>query len=135
MSTGDPEAIFLLDWQTGAAMGHYATGGYWITGLTFDPTSTFIAGIACHDASGHLIMWKRDESATSQGGLISPVRQLAVFATMEHAKLEEVKLRSSIHASFDEFEQIDMALRGTVAPEENQPGEDCVFVALDAGEK
>jgi WD40 repeat protein len=73
MGTGDPEAIFLLDWQTGEIRGRQATGGYRITGLTFDPTSTFIAGIACHDAWGHLIMWKREGAAANQGSKMAPL--------------------------------------------------------------
>ncbi|HEU5376951.1 MAG TPA: WD40 repeat domain-containing protein [Ktedonobacteraceae bacterium] len=55
---GAPERIFLLDRQTGEIMSHHAVGGYKITGLTFDPTSTFIAGIACHDNWGQLFLWK-----------------------------------------------------------------------------
>lgn len=55
---GAPEQIFLLDRQTGEIMSHHAVGGYKITGLTFDPTSTFITGMACHDNWGHLMLWK-----------------------------------------------------------------------------
>ena len=60
MSTGTPERIFLLDQQTGEVMSHHTTGGYLTTGLTFDPTSTFVAGVACHDAWGHLMLWRLD---------------------------------------------------------------------------
>lgn len=66
IGAGNPEEIFLLDWQTGKVVSHHAVGGYSITGLTFDPTSTFIAGIACDDAWGHLVIWRIDPLTSNQ---------------------------------------------------------------------
>jgi WD40 repeat protein len=57
---GYPERLFLLDWQTGEVMSHHAIAGCITTGLTFDPTSTFVAGFACHDNWGHCIVFRLD---------------------------------------------------------------------------
>lgn len=55
---GAPECLFLLDWQTGEVMSHHATAGNLTTGLTFNSTSTFVAGFACHDNWGHCMLWR-----------------------------------------------------------------------------
>ncbi len=60
LAPGAPERLFLLDWQTGEVMSHHDTGGSQTTGLTFDPTSTFVAGFACHDNWGHCMLWRLD---------------------------------------------------------------------------
>ncbi len=54
---------------------------------------------------------------------------------MQDSSSQQVELGASIHASFDELKPIDMALRGTVALGERQPGEYRVFVTLDAGKE
>lgn len=54
------DRIFLLDWQTGEIMSRHFINGYVTTGLTFDPTSTFVAGFACHDNWGHCMLWRLD---------------------------------------------------------------------------
>jgi hypothetical protein len=41
----DEERIFLLDWHTGQVLSHHASGVYQKSGLTFDETSTFVAGV------------------------------------------------------------------------------------------
>ncbi|HEU5377213.1 MAG TPA: WD40 repeat domain-containing protein [Ktedonobacteraceae bacterium] len=57
VGAGIAQRMFLLDRHTGEIMSHHAIGGYKITGLTFDPTSPFVAGVACHDTWGHLMLW------------------------------------------------------------------------------
>jgi WD40 repeat protein len=52
--------LFLLDWQTGEVMSHHAIAGGLTTGLTFDPTSTFVAAFSCHDNWGHFMLWRLD---------------------------------------------------------------------------
>ena len=58
VTTGWPERLFLLDWHTGQVMSHHAVGGSVTSGLAFDATSTFLAGVCCHDAWGHLMLWR-----------------------------------------------------------------------------
>ena len=54
------ERIFLLDWHTGEVSSHHAVAGY-PGGLSFDPTSTFVAGLATiHDSRGHCTLWRLD---------------------------------------------------------------------------
>lgn len=53
-----PARIFLLDWQTGELLSHHAIGGYRTTALAFDPTSTWVAGFACHDNWGHCMLFR-----------------------------------------------------------------------------
>jgi WD40 repeat protein len=55
--------IVLLDWQTGEIISRHATRGYSISGLTFDPTSTFVAGLSCNDTWGFLMLWRLDPVA------------------------------------------------------------------------
>ncbi len=50
--------ISLLDWQTGALMSYHNTGGYALSGLAFDPTSTFVAGLSYTDGGGTLRLWR-----------------------------------------------------------------------------
>ena len=57
-ATGNPERLFLLDWHTGKVMSHHALWGGVTTGLTFDPTSTFVAGVSGHESWGHLMLWR-----------------------------------------------------------------------------
>lgn len=56
------EGLLLLDWQTGEVISRHATRGYSISGLAFDPTSTFVAGVASHDNWGFLMLWRLDPS-------------------------------------------------------------------------
>lgn len=51
--------LFLLDWQTGQIISHHATAGT-TKALAFDPTSTYVAGFACHDNWGHCMLWRLD---------------------------------------------------------------------------
>ena len=53
------ERIFLLDWHTGEVSSHHAVVGF-PAGLAFDPTSTFVAGLACTDCWGHCMVWRLD---------------------------------------------------------------------------
>jgi len=58
LGVGNPERIFLLDWQTGELVSHHAVVGYSTSGLAFDPTSTFLAAFSCHDNWGHCMLWR-----------------------------------------------------------------------------
>ena len=51
--------ICLIDWLTGDA-SHIIYGGTVTTGLTFDPTSTFVAGVRSTDGGGSLRLWRLD---------------------------------------------------------------------------
>jgi WD40 repeat protein len=57
VATGKPERLFLLDWRTGEMMSHHALWGCVTSGLAFDPTSTFVAGVSGHENWGHLMLW------------------------------------------------------------------------------
>jgi len=52
--------IFLLDWHTGEVIGRHFSNGYATSGLTFDPTSTFVAGLSFADGGGCLKLWRLD---------------------------------------------------------------------------
>lgn len=58
VSAGVPERLFLLDRLSGEVMSDHFVGGYLTTGLTFDRTSTFVAGIATYDSEGRLMLWR-----------------------------------------------------------------------------
>lgn len=60
IGSGYAEQLFLLDWQTGEIISHHATDQYNISGLTFDPTSTFLAGFISGQGSGLLQLWRLD---------------------------------------------------------------------------
>lgn len=49
---------FLLDWQSGELVSYHDTGGYATSGLSFDPTSTFVAGLAFADGDGLMKLWQ-----------------------------------------------------------------------------
>jgi len=51
--------IFLVDRVMGD-VSHAIYGGSFTTGLTFDPTSTFVAGVRSTDGGGSLRLWRRD---------------------------------------------------------------------------
>ncbi|MEO6891655.1 MAG: WD40 repeat domain-containing protein [Ktedonobacteraceae bacterium] len=57
-----PEQIFLLNRQTGEVMSHHVLYNHchFTTGLTFDPTSMYVAGISSHDGEGCLMLWRLD---------------------------------------------------------------------------
>ncbi|MBA2284876.1 MAG: WD40 repeat domain-containing protein [Ktedonobacteraceae bacterium] len=55
-----PERIYLLDQHSGNVMSHHAHLDGSITGLTFDPTSTYVAGCSSHDGGGALVLWHLD---------------------------------------------------------------------------
>jgi WD40 repeat protein len=57
LSSGFREQLFLLDWQTGAVLSQQNAYGYLISGLTFDPSSTFVAGLTCHENHGCCVLW------------------------------------------------------------------------------
>ncbi|GLV59860.1 hypothetical protein KDH_66840 [Dictyobacter sp. S3.2.2.5] len=54
------EDIFLLDWHTGEVISRHFSGGYATSGLAFDPTSTFVAGLSFSDGGGCLKLWRLD---------------------------------------------------------------------------
>ncbi len=54
------ELLFLIDCQTAEVMSYHTIAGYVTTGLTFDPTSTFVAGIASFDAGGSPMLCRLD---------------------------------------------------------------------------
>jgi WD40 repeat protein len=58
VATGNPERLFLFDRHTGKVMSHHALWGCVTSGLTFDPTSTFVAGYNGHGNWGHLMLWR-----------------------------------------------------------------------------
>lgn len=60
IGSGASERLFLLDRLSGEIVSDHIAGGYLITGLTFDSTSTFIAGIGTDQGSGHLMLWQLD---------------------------------------------------------------------------
>ncbi|HEX6780209.1 MAG TPA: WD40 repeat domain-containing protein [Ktedonobacterales bacterium] len=60
IGSGYAEQLFLLDWQTGEIISHHATDQYNISGLIFDPTSTFLAGLISGQGSGLLQLWRLD---------------------------------------------------------------------------
>jgi WD40 repeat protein len=51
------ELMVFLDRDTGEIMSRHMSVGY-ITGLAFDHTSTFVAGVATHDGGGCLMLWR-----------------------------------------------------------------------------
>lgn len=51
--------IFLVDRQTGN-VSHVFYGGEYTFGLTFDPTSTVVAGVRSTDGGGSLRLWRLD---------------------------------------------------------------------------
>jgi WD40 repeat protein len=53
------ERICLIDRLTGDT-SHVIYGGTLTTGLTFDPTSTFVAGVRSADGGGSLRLWRLD---------------------------------------------------------------------------
>jgi WD40 repeat protein len=50
--------LFLLDWQTGEKISEHVTAGYATSGLSFDPTSTWVAGLSYADGGGALTLWR-----------------------------------------------------------------------------
>lgn len=60
VGSGTSERLFLLDRLSGEIVSDHIAGGYLITGLTFDPTSTFVSGIGTDQGSGHLMLWRLD---------------------------------------------------------------------------
>ncbi|GHO84397.1 hypothetical protein [Dictyobacter formicarum] len=54
------EHIFLLDWHSGEVISRHFAGGYATSGLAFDPTSTFVAGLSFADGGGCLKLWRLD---------------------------------------------------------------------------
>ncbi|GHO89161.1 WD40 repeat domain-containing protein [Dictyobacter formicarum] len=52
--------ISLLDWHTGEVISRHFAGGYATSGLAFDPTSTFVAGLSFSDGGGCLKLWRLD---------------------------------------------------------------------------
>src|SRR5579859_2995095 len=52
--------IFLLDWHTGEVISRHFSNGYATSGLAFDPTSTFVAGLSFADGGGVLNLWRLD---------------------------------------------------------------------------
>jgi len=52
--------IFLLDWHTGEVISRHFSNGYATSGLAFDPTSTFVAGLSFADGGGGLSLWRLD---------------------------------------------------------------------------
>jgi hypothetical protein len=57
---GNNDHIFLLDWHTGEVISRHFSGGYATSGLAFDPTSTFVAGLSYADGDGRLKLWRLD---------------------------------------------------------------------------
>ena len=60
IGSGYAEQLFLLDWQPGEIICHHVTDQYNISGLTFDPTSTVLAGFVSGQGSGLLQLWRLD---------------------------------------------------------------------------
>ncbi|HZO73626.1 MAG TPA: WD40 repeat domain-containing protein [Ktedonobacteraceae bacterium] len=58
MGAAIPERLFLFDRLSGEVMSDHFVGGYLTTGLTFDPTSTFVAGITTYDSEGRFMLWR-----------------------------------------------------------------------------
>lgn len=58
LSSGSREQLFLLDWQTGEVLSQQYTFGSLISGLTFDPSSTIVAGLTCHENRGRCVLWR-----------------------------------------------------------------------------
>lgn len=57
------EKLYLLDWRIGEIQSHHAIKGLSMTALTFDPTSTFIAGVLCsYDCDSVLHLWRLDSA-------------------------------------------------------------------------
>jgi WD40 repeat protein len=52
--------LFLLDWHTGSVISRHFSNGYATSGLAFDPTSTFVAGLSFADGGGRLKLWRLD---------------------------------------------------------------------------
>lgn len=53
------ERIYLADYQAGS-VSHCVYGSTWTTGLIFDPTSRFVAGVRSADGGGDLRLWRLD---------------------------------------------------------------------------
>lgn len=55
------EQLFLLDWQTGEVLSRHDIGAIAATHLTFDATSTFVAGVlASYDGDSFFKVWRLD---------------------------------------------------------------------------
>lgn len=54
----DEQRLFLLDWQTGKVLSHHIMGWSSVSGLTFDPTSTYLAGVYTEYTSGCLRIFR-----------------------------------------------------------------------------
>jgi hypothetical protein len=54
----DEQRIFLLDWQTGKVLSHHTMGWSSVSGLTFDPTSTYLAGVYTEYTTGCLRIFR-----------------------------------------------------------------------------
>jgi hypothetical protein len=88
LGLGYAEQLFLLDWQTGEVMSHHAINAYAISGLTCDPSSTFVAGIFSHQGGGALQLWRLDPAerfvplpARKRWSTYEPVQQDYVSGT------------------------------------------------------
>ena len=68
---GQPGYIFLLDWQTGTESSRHFDGGDDTNGLAFDPTATFVAGLATDQSGGCLRLWRLDPA---ERFVLRPVR-------------------------------------------------------------
>lgn len=54
------DTLFLLDWHSGEVISRHFANGYATSGLAFDPTSTFVAGLSFADGGGGLDLWRLD---------------------------------------------------------------------------
>lgn len=54
------DTLILLDWRSGEVISRHFANGYAASGLAFDPTSTFVAGLSYADAGGCLKLWRLD---------------------------------------------------------------------------
>lgn len=89
IGSGYAEQLFLLDWQTGEVISHHVTDQYNISGLTFDPTSTFLAGFISGQGCGLLQLWRLDPAerfvprpAVQRWPTCEPIQQDYVYGSM-----------------------------------------------------
>jgi WD40 repeat protein len=117
IGSGYDEQLFLLDWKTGEVISHHATDQYNISGLTFDPTSTFLAGLISGQGSGLLQIWRIDPAerfvprpAVKRWPTYEPIQQDYVCGSMAltviHGNLDAgPTFRSLRNVIFDYFER------------------------------
>ena len=115
IGSGYAEQLFLLDWQTGEISSHHATDQYNISGLTFDPTSTLLAGFISGQGSGILQLWKLDSAehfvprpAVKRWPTYEPIQQDYICGSMALTLVH-----SSLDAGAPWYEMED--IRGTAA--------------------